>query len=158
MIIRVRSSILGKLSTCCHPLLILKWVQLLLYLSIVLKWVWVCGCSHQLKDGCRMAATTPEVTVGPADSAGAREPLPSPYHEASESPHPRLDLFRVDPCGRVALLGIRQLCINCSCMMTIKQGLPRQNLQNERKFVIPLDLMSCIYSSIPLSDTCLNLK
>ena len=111
-----------------------------------------------MKDGCRMAVTTPEVTVGPADSAGAREPPPPPSHEAGESPHPRPDLFRVDPRGRVALLGIRQLCINCSCVMTIKQGLPRQNLQNERKFVIPLDLMSCIYSSLPLSDTCLNLK
>ncbi|CAI9158777.1 unnamed protein product [Rangifer tarandus platyrhynchus] len=117
------------------------------------------GARARLKDGCRRsAATAPEVTVGPAASARAREPPPPPYHEASESPHPRPDLFRVASRGRIALLGIRHLCINCSCTTTTKQGIPRQNLRNERIFVIPLDLISCIYSSLPLSDTCLDLK
>lgn len=52
------------------------------------------GTRARLKDGRRRpAATAPEVTLGPAASARAREPPPSPYHEASESPHPGPDLF-----------------------------------------------------------------
>lgn len=62
------------------------------------EWAGVCA---RLKDGRRRrhrrrrrpAAAAREVTLGPAGSARARG-LPSPpYHEASESPHPGLDLF-----------------------------------------------------------------
>lgn len=52
------------------------------------------GACARLKDGRRRsAAAAPEVTLGPAVSLRSRgQPLP-PYHEASESPHPGLDLF-----------------------------------------------------------------
>lgn len=49
-------------------------------------------------------------------------------HEASESPHPGLDLFSVAPRSRIALLGICHLCIDSSCTTTAKQGIPRQIL------------------------------
>lgn len=64
------------------------------------------GAGARLKDGCRRpAATAPEVTVGPAASARARGPPPPPYHEASESPHPRPDLFRGRSWARLASTG-----------------------------------------------------
>lgn len=54
-----------------------------------------------------------------------------PYHEADESPKPGLDLLPVAPCNRLALLGIRHLCIDCSCTTTTTEGVSRQVLLNE---------------------------
>ncbi|XP_027625598.1 small integral membrane protein 27 isoform X1 [Tupaia chinensis] len=52
------------------------------------------GIRARLKDGrCQPTAITREVTVTPAASTRARRLPPLPYHEASESPHPGLDLF-----------------------------------------------------------------
>ncbi|XP_040596181.1 small integral membrane protein 27 isoform X1 [Mesocricetus auratus] len=76
------------------------------------------------KDGCRSGADGSR-----ARALGPRHPrLLPPYHEARESPHPGLDLLRVAACDRLALLGIRHLCISCSCTTTVTEDVSRQIL------------------------------
>lgn len=118
------------------------------------------GGRAPLKDGRRRrrrrrpAAAGPEVTLGPAGSARSRRPPSPPYHEARESPHSGLDLLSVAPRDRITLLGLCPLCVHSSGSTAAKEGVPRQNLRDEWKFVIPLDFILCKC----FSGMCLDLK